>query len=87
MSPWKVSSTTENSGKTIGLPNSCLDTKDSFFQSRVGRYRSLTDPEAFTLFVERIEEAISIENSSTLNGMTMANETFDATKHAKPGER
>ncbi|KEF40834.1 MAG: hypothetical protein ER33_14745 [Cyanobium sp. CACIAM 14] len=57
------------------------------YQSRVGRYRSLTDPEAFYLFVERVEEAIAIENSSTLNVMTMANETFDATKHAKPGER
>ena len=57
------------------------------FQSRVGRYRSLTDPEAFSLFVERVEEAIAIENSSTLNVMTMANETFDATKRAKPGER
>ena len=57
------------------------------FQSRVGRYRGLPDAEAFTLFVERVEEAIAIENSSTLNVMTMANETFDATKHAKPGER
>ena len=57
------------------------------FQSRVGRYRNLSDPEAFSLFVERVEEAIAIENSSTLNVMTMANETIDSTKHAKPGER
>lgn len=56
------------------------------FQSRVGRYRDLGDPQAFSLFVERVEEAIAIENSATLNVMTMANETIDSTKHAKPGE-
>lgn len=43
------------------------------------------DPQAFSLFVERVEEAIAIENSATLNVMTMANETIDSTKHAKPG--
>jgi hypothetical protein len=57
------------------------------YLSRVGRYSTLTDGDAFKLFVERIEEAIAIENSSTLNVMTMASETVDATKHAKPGER
>jgi hypothetical protein len=56
------------------------------FRSRVGRYRELKDDEAFRLFVERIEEAISIENAATLNIMTMASETVDATKHAKPGQ-
>lgn len=56
------------------------------FQARIGRYRDLGDPDAFRLFVERVEEAIAIENSATLNVMTMANETIDSTKHAKSGE-
>lgn len=56
------------------------------YQSGVGRYRGLAEDEAFRLFVERVEEAIAVENSATLNVMTMANETFDSTKHAKPGE-
>ncbi|MCB6184903.1 DUF4231 domain-containing protein [Leeia sp. TBRC 13508] len=52
------------------------------FQSRVGRYQGMNDPEAFRLFVERVEEAIAIENSATLNVMTMANQTIESTKHA-----
>lgn len=55
------------------------------FRSRVGRYRDLDDEKAFRLFVERVEEAISIENAATLNVMTMASETVEATKHAKAG--
>jgi len=56
------------------------------FRSRVGRYKNLSDEQAFNLFVERVEEAIAIENAATLNVMTMASETIDSTKHAKPGE-
>lgn len=55
------------------------------FRSRVGRYNGLADEQAFRLFVERVEEAISIENAATLNVMTMASETMDSTKRAKPG--
>lgn len=55
------------------------------FRSRVGRYQGMDDENAFRLFVERVEEAISIENAATLNIMTMANETVEATKHTKTG--
>jgi len=63
-----------------------LGHKTFLFQSRVGRYRELDDTGAFHLFVERVEEAIAIENSATLNVVTMTNETIDSTKHAKPGK-
>lgn len=53
------------------------------FRSRVGRYKGLNEDDAFRLFVERVEEAISIENAATLNVMTMAGEAVGATKHAK----
>lgn len=53
------------------------------FRSRVGRYQGMDDENAFRLFVERVEEAISIENAATLNVMTMASETVEATKHTK----
>lgn len=56
------------------------------FRSRVGRYRELSDEEAFRLFVERVEESISIENAATLNVMTMASETIESTQHAKSGQ-
>jgi hypothetical protein len=45
------------------------------FQTRVGRYRQLTTESAFTLFVERIEEAIATENATTLSVMAVAAET------------
>lgn len=56
------------------------------FCTRVGRYRDMNESNSFKLFVERVEEIISIENSSTLNVMTMASETVDSTKYAKSGE-
>jgi len=56
------------------------------YQSRVGRYRGLSEEDAFRLFVERIEESIAIENAATLNVMTMASETVESTQHAKPGQ-
>lgn len=42
-----------------------------FFRNRVGRYRDLTDADAFRAFVERIEDMIRAENAATLNVMTM----------------
>jgi hypothetical protein len=54
------------------------------FRSRVGRYQSLADEEAFRSFVERVEELIAAENSATLNVMTMASETTDALKRTEP---
>src|SRR5205823_8993591 len=50
------------------------------FLSRVGRYADLDDARAFHLFVERVEDAIATENSATLNVMTMAAETTEASK-------
>lgn len=44
------------------------------FRSRVGRYKALPDEEAFRAFVERVEDAIAVENAATLNVMTMASE-------------
>jgi hypothetical protein len=45
------------------------------FLTRVGPYRDGTPEKAFQLFVERIEDAISSENSATLNVMTVGSET------------
>ena len=44
------------------------------FKSGIGAYRGLSPQEAFSMFVERVEEAIRSENAATLNVMTMANE-------------
>jgi len=41
-----------------------------FYKTRVGRYAGLADDKAFSLFVERIEDAIYAENLSTLNVLT-----------------
>jgi len=45
------------------------------FLTRVGVYKGLADDEAFRLFVERTENAISSENAATLNVMTVGSET------------
>jgi Protein of unknown function (DUF4231) len=45
------------------------------FLTRVGVYSGLADEEAFRMFVERTEEAISSENVATLNVMTAGAET------------
>jgi hypothetical protein len=50
------------------------------FLSRVGRYAGLDDDKAFHLLVERVEDAIASENAATLNTMTTASGTTDATK-------
>lgn len=54
------------------------------FSSRVGVYQTSTDEEAFKLLVQRVEEAIAIENSATLNVMTMAAEMADAKRANTP---
>ena len=54
------------------------------FLSRVGRYADLDTAKAFRLFVDRIEDAIATENFATLNVMTMAAESAEATK--KPSD-
>jgi hypothetical protein len=51
-----------------------------WFRAGVGKYSGLPPSEAFTLFVERIEDAIAAENSATLNVMTMAAEASDDAK-------
>lgn len=53
------------------------------YMTRVGRYAGLPDDRAFQTLVERVEEAISAENSATLNVMTMASEPADVAKKAK----
>ena len=45
------------------------------FLARVGPYKDGTPEKAFQLFVERIEDAISSENSATLNVMAVGSET------------
>ena len=57
-----------------------------FYFSRVGRYRELSDEDAFRTLVERVEEAIVAENAATLNVMTMASETTDALKRTKKNQ-
>ena len=44
------------------------------FLTKIGVYKELDDKDAFLLFVERVESAISNENSATLNIMTLASE-------------
>ena len=52
------------------------------YQTRVGPYKNVGGEDAFVLFVERIEEAISAENAATLNVMAIASETpADRTRH------
>jgi hypothetical protein len=45
------------------------------FTGRSGAYADLDEPVAFTLFVNRIEQAIEAENSSTLRVMTTLTES------------
>lgn len=44
------------------------------FLAKVGSYEGLEGGKAFTLFVERIENAISSENAATLNVMAVGAE-------------
>ncbi|MEU6403049.1 DUF4231 domain-containing protein [Streptomyces sp. NPDC046985] len=42
-----------------------------YFETKVGPYLGLSDSEAFTTLVARVESAIANENSATLNVMTL----------------
>lgn len=42
-----------------------------YFAARVGPYHGLSDRDAFTTLVARVEKAIASENSATLNVMTL----------------
>src|SRR5271165_5538228 len=53
------------------------------FRTRVGRYRGLPDEDAFRLLVERVEDAVAAENAATLNTMTTAADTSDATRSSR----
>ncbi len=57
------------------------------YETRVGRYKKLPPEEAFSLFVERVEDAIASENSSTLNVMTVASEATSVTKGPEADEK
>ena len=46
------------------------------FLTGVGPYKEATPEKAFKLFVERVEDAISSENSATLNVMTIGSESM-----------
>jgi len=56
------------------------------FLSGVGRYAGLDTGKAFSLFVERVEDAIAKENSATLSVMTMAAEASDPSNKPKANE-
>jgi len=45
------------------------------FLAHVGVYKSLSPEEAFQLFVEKVEDAISSENAATLNVMAVGSQT------------
>jgi Protein of unknown function (DUF4231) len=49
------------------------------YSTRVGAYKNLGDDEAFKLFVEKIESAITSENAATLNVMAVGSETATRT--------
>lgn len=47
------------------------------FRARIGVYAGLTDEEALATLIDRAESAIAAENSSTLNTMTVAGQTWE----------
>ncbi|MET9374799.1 DUF4231 domain-containing protein [Streptomyces sp. NPDC002992] len=47
-----------------------------YFEARVGPYRKLSDRDAFTTLVARVEKAIANENSATLNVMTLGGQVY-----------
>lgn len=54
-----------------------------YFRTSVGRYRGLSDEDAFRILVERVEEAVAAENAATLNTMTTASEASDSRKSSQ----
>jgi hypothetical protein len=55
-----------------------------YFETRVGPYSGLSDAEAFTTLVARVETAIANENSATLNVMTLGGQV-NADVQTPPG--
>ncbi|MPY35046.1 DUF4231 domain-containing protein [Streptomyces adustus] len=60
-----------------------------YFETKVGPYSGLSESEAFTTLVARIESAIASENSATLNVMTLGGQvsTDVQAPHGIPGAR
>jgi hypothetical protein len=50
------------------------------YRTRVGRYRGLSDEDAFRALVVRVEDAVFAENAATLNTMTTAAETSSVSR-------
>ncbi|GGQ87007.1 hypothetical protein GCM10010267_57260 [Streptomyces griseorubens] len=55
-----------------------------YFETKVGPYANLSDGEAFTTLVARVETAIANENSATLNVMTLGGQV-NADVQTPPG--
>lgn len=60
-----------------------------YFETKVGPYAGLSESEAFTTLVARVESAIANENSATLNVMTLGGQvsTDVQTPPSIPGAR
>lgn len=56
--------------KNYDLMKTYLRQETCLFQARAGHYRGCDDQQAFTSFVERIEDAIAKERSQTINMRT-----------------
>jgi galactokinase len=55
-----------------------------YFETKVGPYSGLSESEAFTTLVARVESAIANENSATLNVMTLGGQV-SADVQSPPG--
>jgi hypothetical protein len=53
------------------------------FRARIGVYAGLSDEEALATLIDRAETAIAAENSSTLNTMTVAGQTWEPQNDAR----
>jgi hypothetical protein len=53
------------------------------FRARIGVYAGLSDEDALATLVDRAEAAIAAENSSTLNTMTVAGQTWEPHNDAR----
>lgn len=59
-----------------------------YFAARVGPYHRLSDRDAFTTLVARVERAIAGENSATLNVMTLGGQVGgELQQHGLPPQR
>jgi hypothetical protein len=50
------------------------------YRNRIAPYAGLDDTAAFKYFVQRIEDAIAVENAATLSVMTMASEAGEGSR-------